>query len=165
VSLAHVSRKSLRWEPVDLSAQVETLLRSYQEREPDRATLLHSEPGLMAHGDPRLLRQMLDNLLDNAWKFSARQARTEIAFGRETGTPEAVYFLRDNGAGFDMAYASKLFGAFERLHSPAEFAGTGIGLTTVQRIVLRHGGRVWGQSIPGHGATFYFTLDAAPPST
>ena len=164
VSLAQVSRKSLRWEPVDLSAQVETLLRSYQEREPDRATLLHVEPGLMAHGDPQLLRQMLDNLLDNAWKFSARQARTEITFGRETGTSETVYFVRDNGAGFDMAYASKLFGAFERLHTPAEFAGTGIGLTTVQRIVLRHGGQVWGQSTPGLGATFYFTLDAAQPS-
>ena len=165
LSLAQVSRKSLHWEPVDLSAQAEALLRGYQEREPDRATLLHVEPGLKAQGDPRLLRQMLDNLLGNAWKFSARQTRTDITFGRETGTSEEVYFVRDNGAGFDMAYANKLFGAFERLHSPSEFAGTGIGLTTVHRIVLRHGGRVWGQSAPGLGATFYFTLDATRPST
>ena len=163
LSLAQVSRKSLRWEPVDLSAQAEALLLGYQEREPDRATRLHIEPGLMAQGDPRLLWQVLDNLLGNAWKFSARQARTDITFGRETGTSEAVYFVRDNGAGFDMAYASKLFGVFERLHSPSEFAGRGIGLTAVHRIVLRHGGRVWGESTPGLGATFYFTLDAAQP--
>lgn len=164
LSLAQVSRKSLLWEPVDLSTHAEALLRSYQEREPDRATLLHVEPGLMAHGDPRLLRQMLDNLLGNAWKFSVRQARTEITFGCEVNALETIYFVRDNGAGFDMAYSSKLFGVFERLHSPSEFAGTGIGLTTVQRIVLRHGGRAWGLSSPGQGATFYFTLDAARPA-
>ncbi len=163
LSLAQVSRERLRWEPVNLSAQAEALLRGYQEREPNRAALLQVEPGLLAHGDPRLLRQILDNLLGNAWKFCARQARTEITFGLDEDASETVYFVRDNGAGFDMAYASKLFGAFERLHSPSEFAGTGIGLAIVQRIVLRHGGRVWGHSAPGRGATFYFTLSTVQP--
>ena len=158
LSLAQVSRKTLRWEPVDLSALAESLLNRYQKQEPERSTLIQIEPGLRVRGDPQLLRQVLDNLLGNAWKFCARQPQTEITFGRETNGLETVYFVRDNGAGFDMAYADKLFGAFERLHSPSEFAGTGIGLTTVQRIVVRHGGRVWGHAAPGQGATFYFTL-------
>jgi PAS domain S-box-containing protein len=159
LSLAHVSRTPLRRELVDVSALAEDLLNSYQEREPGRLTQVHVEAGLLAQGDPRLLRQVLDNLLGNAWKFSAGQARTEIAFGHETGKAgETVYFVRDNGAGFDMAYAEKLFGAFQRLHSPSEFSGAGIGLATVQRIVVRHGGRVWCESAVGGGATFYFTL-------
>lgn len=161
LSLAQVSRKTLRWEPVDLSALAESLLNRYQKQEPDRSTLIHIEPGLRVRGDPQLLRQVLDNLLGNAWKFCTGRPRTEITFGREKNALETVYFVRDNGAGFDMAYASKLFGTFERLHLPSEFAGTGIGLTTVQRIILRHGGRVWGQAAPGMGATFYFTLGSA----
>ena len=166
LSLAQVSRKRLLWEPVDLSEQALALLRNYQEHAPNRTAVLRVQPGLMAQGDPRLLRQVLDNLLGNAWKFSGKQVCAEISFGLEAieGTPEMAYVVRDNGAGFDMAYASKLFGAFERLHSPSEFAGTGIGLATVQRIVLRHGGRVWGHANPGAGATFYFTLNAVQPS-
>ncbi|MDP3707277.1 MAG: PAS domain S-box protein [Polaromonas sp.] len=159
LSLAQVSRISLRWEPVDLSALADALLSSYQEREPGRVTRLDVEAGLLVQGDPRLLRQVLDNLLGNAWKFSAGQSCTEITFGHEiSSSGETVYFVRDNGVGFDMAYAEKLFGAFERLHSQFEFAGTGIGLATVQRIVVRHGGRVWGESALGRGATFNFTL-------
>jgi light-regulated signal transduction histidine kinase (bacteriophytochrome) len=159
LSLAQISRSDLRWERTDLSAMAEALLSGYRERDPNRATQLHVEPGLVAQGDPRLLKQVLDNLLGNAWKFSAGKACTEISVGREINSSnETVYFVRDQGAGFDMAYSGKLFGAFQRLHSPSEFAGSGIGLTTVQRIILRHGGRVWGQSAPGCGATFYFTL-------
>lgn len=159
LTLAQVSRSSLRWERVDLSALAQALLAGYREREPDRAARLHVEPGLASQGDPRLLKQVLDNLLGNAWKFSARQECTDITFGRETGKAgETVYFVRDQGAGFDMAYVEKLFGAFQRLHSLSEFAGTGIGLATVHRIITRHGGKVWAESQPGQGTTFYFTL-------
>ncbi len=162
LSLAQVSRASLLWETVAIGAIAEALLSRYQEREPGRATQLQVEAGLLAQGDPRLLKQVLDNLLGNAWKFSAGQVRTEIAVGHETGsTGETIYFVRDNGAGFDMAYADKLFGTFQRLHTQGEFAGTGIGLATVRRIIERHGGRIWGESEPGSGATFYFTLGTA----
>lgn len=161
LSLAQISRAPLQWEPADLSAMATALLAGYQEREPARQARVQVEPGLVVQGDPRLLKQVLGNLLGNAWKFSAGTERTEIAFGHEVNAAgETVYFVRDNGAGFDMAYAEKLFDAFQRLHSPSEFAGTGIGLTTVQRIILRHGGRVWGESVLGKGATFYFTLGA-----
>lgn len=163
LSLAQVSRSSLLWQPVDLSALAEALLISCQEREPDRATQLRVEPGLLAQGDPRLLKQVLDNLLGNAWKFSAGRDCTEITVGHEkSSTGESVFFVRDKGAGFDMAYAEKLFGVFQRLHTADEFAGTGVGLATVQRIVARHGGRVWAESAAGQGATFYFTLGVAP---
>ena len=158
LALAQISRKTLRWEPVDLSALAQVLFNRYQRLEPERSALIHIEPGLRVSGDPQLLRQALDNLLGNAWKFCSARPLTEITFGHETRDGETIYFVRDNGAGFDMAYASKLFVTFERLHSPSEFAGTGIGLTTVQRIILRHGGRVWGEAVPDKGATFYFTL-------
>jgi PAS domain S-box-containing protein len=159
LTLAQVSRSRLRWEPVDLSALAHTLASSYQEREPGRAVLFQIETGVHAQGDPLLLKQVLDNLLGNAWKFSAGQACAEIVFGQAAGSAgERVCFVRDNGAGFDMAHAEKLFGPFQRLHTQAEFAGTGIGLATVQRIIARHGGKIWGESAPGQGATFYFTL-------
>ena len=159
LALAHVSRTTLREEPVDLSALAENLLSSYKEREPGRAAQVHIEAGLLAYGDSRLLRQLLANLLGNAWKFSAGQARTEITVGQKAGKDgETVYFVRDNGTGFDMAYVDKLFGAFQRLHSPSEFAGIGIGLATAHRIVVRHGGTVWCESAVGCGAAFYFTL-------
>ncbi len=161
LALAQVSRSSLRSEPVDLSALAGALLAGFQEREPARAVRLRVDEGLKAWGDARLLRQVLDNLLANAWKFTGAKACTEITVGSEKGgAGEIVYFVRDNGAGFDMAYVEKLFGAFQRLHSQAEFAGTGIGLATVQRIIARHEGRVWADSAPGQGATFYFTLGA-----
>ncbi|MHB1198786.1 MAG: PAS domain-containing sensor histidine kinase [Polaromonas sp.] len=164
LTLAQVSRASLLWEPVDLSALAEALLSSYREHEPARVTRWQVEAGLLAQGDPRLLKQVLDNLLGNAWKFSAGQSCTEITFSHEQGNDgDTVYFVRDNGAGFDMAYADKLFGTFQRLHTQDEFAGTGIGLATVQRIIVRHGGKIWGESAPGQGATFYFTLGTAAP--
>ncbi len=157
--LAQVSRTGLCWDSVDLSALAETVLNSYREREPGRMAELDIRPGLVVRGDPHLLLQVLDNLLGNAWKFSGRQPRTHITFRREDGPDgEAVYIVRDNGAGFDMTYSKQLFGAFQRLHSDSEFAGTGIGLATVHRIITRHGGRVWAESAPGQGASFHFTL-------
>ncbi|MDQ3059261.1 MAG: PAS domain S-box protein [Pseudomonadota bacterium] len=163
LSLAQVSRSRLRWEAVDLSALAQGLLAGYQERDPGRPSRCQVAPGLLVQGDSRLLKQVLDNLLGNAWKFSAGQACTEITLAQEAGPDgEVVYVVRDNGAGFDMAYASRLFGAFERLHTQSEFAGTGIGLATVARIIERHGGRVWAESAPGQGARFYFTLGAQP---
>jgi len=114
--------------------------------------------GLMTRGDKRLLRVMLTNLLGNAWKFSSHREQAEVSFGQERQNGESSYFVRDNGAGFDMTYANKLFGAFQRFHTAGEFEGTGIGLATVQRIVTRHGGRVWAEGMVNEGATFYFTL-------
>src|SRR5205807_8710274 len=123
-----------------------------------RALTVNIEDKLMASGDKRLLKVMLVNLLGNAWKFTSKRDAAEIAFGRESKEGETVYFVRDNGAGFNMAYAGKLFGAFQRLHSGDEFEGTGIGLATVQRIINRHGGRVWAEGAIDEGATFYFKL-------
>src|SRR5206468_4580545 len=115
-------------------------------------------PGLTAQGDAGLLRIALQNLLGNAWKYSGRQREAQIEFGAKAQEGEWVYFVRDNGAGFEMKYAGKLFNAFQRLHTADEFPGTGIGLATVQRIVRKHGGRIWAQAAVGQGATFYFTL-------
>ena len=159
LALAQLSRTSLRWGSVDLSALTRHVLNGYCEREPERQVAFDIEPDLVVQGDAPLLRQVLDNLLGNAWKFSSKQALAQISLRRESGPDgQAIYAVQDNGAGFDMAYSEKLFGAFQRLHTAADFAGTGIGLATVQRIVARHGGRIWGESTPGCGATFYFTL-------
>jgi light-regulated signal transduction histidine kinase (bacteriophytochrome) len=116
------------------------------------------QDGLAAEGDSRLLAVVLDNLLGNAWKFSGKRAEPRIEFGASSNAREIAYFVRDNGAGFDMAFASKLFGVFQRLHATSEFEGTGIGLATVQRVVRRHGGRVWAEATVDQGATFFFTL-------
>jgi light-regulated signal transduction histidine kinase (bacteriophytochrome) len=114
--------------------------------------------------DPHLLQIVLENLLGNAWKFTGKRADAVVEFGSEYVGDEICYYIRDNGAGFDMNYASKLFGVFQRLHPESEFQGTGIGLATVKRIVSRHGGRVWGVGEVGRGATFYFTLGGADAS-
>jgi PAS domain S-box-containing protein len=159
LALAQLSRTSLRWGSVDLSALARKVLDVCHEREPDRQVALVIQPDLVVQGDALLLRQVLDNLLGNAWKFSGKQAQAHITFRCDSAADgEAVYAVQDDGAGFDMAYSEKLFGAFQRLHTSSEFAGTGIGLATVKRIVARHGGRVWVESAPGRGATFYFTL-------
>jgi light-regulated signal transduction histidine kinase (bacteriophytochrome) len=157
LALARVTRSELQWEQVDLSAVAQAIARELQRQEPTRQVELVIAAGLSASGDARLLRVALENLLSNAWKFTARQPQARIEFAAQTdGT--TVFFGRDNGAGFDMAQADKLFGAFQRLHHASEFQGTGIGLATVQRIIHQHGGRVWAEGEVNQGATFYFTL-------
>ena len=161
LTLAHLSREQIRSEPVDLSAMARRMEASLREREPWRQAqvCISVQEGLVAQGDPRLLASVLQNLLDNAWKFTARKAPARIDVGSTPGPEgETVYYVKDNGAGFDMAFAGKLFGTFERLHSPGDFPGTGIGLATVKRVIERHGGRVWAESKPDEGAAFYFTV-------
>lgn len=155
--LSRASSADLHMEPLDLSAMAHEVLQALRARDPARACELTVQPALQARGDRVLVHQLLENLLGNAWKFSAQQAVTRIEFGREG----AEFFVRDHGAGFDMAHAPRLFQPFERLHSASEFAGTGIGLVTVRRIAQRHGGQVRAESRPGEGATFFFTLGAA----
>ena len=156
--LARISRLPLAIREVDLSALAETIARELWARDPDRPVRCEIEPGLHARGDGQLLRIVLENLLGNAWKFTRRQPAPRIELGTENGGPERVYFVRDNGAGFDMTFADKLFGPFQRLHSEREFEGTGIGLATVARVVHIHGGRIWAESELGRGAIFRFTL-------
>jgi light-regulated signal transduction histidine kinase (bacteriophytochrome) len=145
--------------PIDLSAMAEAIAVDLRRQEPARTVDVVIAPALSAGGDARLLRVVLENLVGNAWKFSAKNPQARLEFGAQTepdGT--SIFYVRDNGAGFDMRYADKLFGAFQRLHRMSEFACTGIGLATVQRVVHRHGGRVWAEGEVGRGATFYFTL-------
>ena len=159
LQLARVTRSEMCRQVVNLSEIARVAVAELQKGDAERAVVVTVEDGIVAQGDKRLLRIMLDNLLGNAWKFTSKRAHAEVAFGQERGAGgETVYFVRDNGAGFDMAYVNKLFGAFQRLHTANEFEGTGIGLATVQRIVNRHGGRVWAKGAIGQGATFYFTL-------
>jgi PAS domain S-box-containing protein len=159
LQLARVTRSEMHSEVVNLSETARLVVAELHKGDAERAVAVTVEEGIVARGDKRLLRIMFSNLLGNAWKFTSKREHAEIAFGQEReASGETVYFVRDNGAGFDMAYASKLFGAFQRLHTANEFEGTGIGLATVQRIVNRHGGRVWAKGAIGQGATFYFTL-------
>ncbi len=159
LSLARLSRTSIVWAPVDVSAEAEGILRRLKEADPTRDADLTVEPGLVARADRALLAQVLENLIANAWKFSSKKPRTEISVGRQDGAGSTtIYFVKDNGAGFDMAYVDKLFGTFQRLHAPEEFTGSGIGLATVKRIITRHGGKIWAQSTVGEGSTFYFSL-------
>src|SRR5258706_11310086 len=148
----------MRREVVDLSDLARSITAEIKQREPKRKVHLNFTEELTTRGDKRLLRIVLNNLLGNAWKFTSKRADGQITFGREQKNGETTYFIRDNGAGFDMAYVGKLFSAFQRLHTAGEFEGTGIGLATVQRIVYRHGGRVWAEGAVNKGATFYFTL-------
>lgn len=160
LALARLSRKELVRRPVDVSEIAQRVAAELARRDPARVTAVDIAGGLAAEADPQLLTIVLENLLGNAWKFTgkAKDARIEVS-RRRNGDAEDVFFIRDNGAGFDMAYADKLFGAFQRLHLDSDFEGTGIGLVTVQRIVSRHGGRVWAEGEVGKGATFYFTLE------
>ena len=158
LKLSRVTRSEMRNERVDLSGLAREVAGSLKEGQPGRDVDFVIQDGLTATGDPRLLRQALENLLGNAWKFTARRERAKIEFGTAEREGRKVYFVRDDGAGFDMTYAGKLFGPFQRLHSDADFPGTGIGLATVQRIVHRHGGKVWAEGEPDKGATVYFTL-------
>lgn len=158
LALSRASRGELQWQRVELSEMVTTILRALAEREPGRRVDVEIEADLVAFADPRLLRLALENLLENAWKFTANREQARIEFGRASTEQGEAYFVRDNGAGFEMRYADKLFVPFQRLHSPQQFGGMGIGLATVQRIVHRHGGKVWAQGARDKGATFYFTL-------
>lgn len=158
LKLSRVTRTELQPGPVDLSALAAEVLAGLQRRDPQRAARCIVEPDIEVRGDSRLLRVVLDNLLENAWKFTAPRAEAELEFGVREEGGEAVFFLRDNGVGFDMAYADKLFGAFQRLHDARDFPGTGIGLATVQRVINKHGGRIWAEAEVDRGATFYFTL-------
>jgi PAS domain S-box-containing protein len=158
LELSRVIRTDMLRKPVDLSALVHTIAARLQEAEPDRQVEFRIQPGLMAHGDARLLEVMLSNLLGNAWKFTSKHPSARIEFGVTEVEGQTVYFVRDDGAGFDMTYARKLFGAFQRLHKTSEFPGSGVGLATVQRIVQRHGGRVWAEAEVEQGTTVYFSL-------
>jgi PAS domain S-box-containing protein len=163
LSLAKVARAKLDWGPVDLGAIAREIADDLRAQQPERQVQFDIQEGLEAHGDARMLRVMLQNLVGNAWKFTSHQDEARIEVGRQS--EGSVFFVRDNGVGFDMAYASKLFIAFQRLHTESEFPGTGIGLATVRRIVARHQGKVWAESQPGEITTFFFTLsDSAPPS-
>jgi light-regulated signal transduction histidine kinase (bacteriophytochrome) len=158
LTLSRVTRSELKRNRVDLSALAHTLLAGFQRLEPERRVETVVAPGIVADADPQLAAIALENLLGNAWKFTAKRtlARIEIGMTNVDGSP--AYFVRDNGAGFDMAYRDKLFGVFQRLHPESEFPGTGVGLATVARITQRHRGRIWADSAPDRGATFYFTL-------
>ncbi len=163
LSLAQVSRMQLRIEEVDLSTLSQRILDDWRGRHPERKVQVHIEPGLVAHGDVRLVRVLMENLLANAWKFTSRQDSANITVGQQAdaaGLP--VFFVRDDGVGFDMAYVDKLFVAFQRLHPASEFPGTGVGLATVGRVIGRHGGQLWADAAPGKGASFFFTLPRGP---
>jgi len=162
LKLSHVTRLEMRRSPVDLSAVARDIAEDLQRAEPERRVQWSLAPNLSAQADPTLLRAVLENLLGNAWKFTRDQphARIELDLAEYGGAP--AFFVRDNGAGFDLAFADKLFSPFHRLHTVTEFPGTGIGLATVQRIIRRHGGRVWADSELNHGATFWFTLPEQP---
>jgi PAS domain S-box-containing protein len=158
LALSKVTSQGFLREDVDLSKIARDIARGLESAEPAREVELVVQDDVLAHGDAVLLRAVLENLLGNAWKFTRTRDRARIEFGEEENGAEQVFFVRDNGTGFDMAHAKRLFTAFQRLHSADEFEGTGIGLATVERIVRRHGGRVWGEGQRGRGATFHFTL-------
>jgi signal transduction histidine kinase len=161
LELSRVSRSKLVCTNVDLTALASSVSNDLKASAPNRPITFNLHPGLIAHGDEGLLRVLIENLLGNSWKFTRKREEPRIEFGKEQSRGATVFYVRDNGAGFDMKYANKLFGAFERLHSPGEYEGHGIGLATVQRIVHRHGGHAWGEGRPDQGAVFYFTLPGA----
>jgi light-regulated signal transduction histidine kinase (bacteriophytochrome) len=158
LNLSRVSRFVLRKEPVSLTSLARNAVADLRQRQPARKVTVEIANGLSCHGDARLLAIVCVNLLENAWKYTSKKPEARIVFGQENPGEEEVFFVRDNGAGFDMSYADKLFGPFQRLHRDSEFEGTGIGLATVQRIIVRHGGRIWAKAAINEGATFFFTL-------
>jgi PAS domain S-box-containing protein len=158
LNLSRIARIELRPQEVDLSALAKGILAEFQQREPERAVECVIPDGVVGQGDPRLLQMVLENLLGNAWKFTGKKSAGRIELGTTQPNGQTNYFVRDNGTGFDMTYVNKLFGVFQRLHTAGEFPGTGVGLSIVQRIIHRHGGRIWAESAEGEGATFSFTL-------
>jgi light-regulated signal transduction histidine kinase (bacteriophytochrome) len=158
LSLSRIARTPLRKEPVHLTELARGVVAELSMREPSRKVSVEIADDLYAFGDARLLTVVLENLLGNAWKFTAKRSDARITLARENDEDKPVFYVRDNGAGFDMTYANKLFAPFQRLHRVSEFEGTGIGLATVHRIISRHGGRIWAQSAVQEGATFFFSL-------
>ena len=163
LALSRVSRADLARVPVDLTALARAAVQRLRSAHPERRLEVAIEEGLSCVGDPRLLGIVVDHLLDNAWKFTGKRADARIEIGATRTEEGAAFYVRDDGAGFDMAFADRLFGVFQRLHAVSDFDGTGVGLATVQRIVRRHGGRAWAQAEVDRGATFYFTLDNQEP--
>lgn len=162
LALSRVSRSTLTRQMVDITALANATLALLREREPERTVETHVETDLHADADPRLVAIVFDNLLGNAWKYTSKTSPASIAVGSQEREGARVFYVKDNGAGFDMRNTSKLFGAFQRLHSDDDFPGTGIGLATVKRIITRHGGQIWAEAEIGKGATFFFTLHSAP---
>ena len=160
LSLSRLSRAAMTWECVDLSELVRAHIARLREREPERNVTTHVTPDVAVRGDTVLLGAVVQNLIENAWKFTSRREHAVIEFGAEPSDQTATCWVRDNGAGFDMNHAAKLFAPFQRLHTTKEFPGTGVGLATVQRIVHRHGGRIWAEGVPQEGAVFRFTLES-----
>jgi light-regulated signal transduction histidine kinase (bacteriophytochrome) len=158
LSLSRVTRTEIRLEKTDLGLIARSVAVELQKTQPERRAEFQIEEGLEAFVDSHLIRITLENLLGNAWKFTSKRESASIEFGKTHCNGSVAYFVRDNGAGFDPAYADRLFGAFQRLHDKNDFPGTGVGLATVQRIIHRHGGRIWAESAVERGATFYFTL-------
>lgn len=163
LSLAKVSRRELEMKEVKLSVVVQDILDSLVRSEPERKVELLVKKDLTCQGDPTLLSAVLDNLLRNAWKYSRKKPESKIEFGTTSVDGSVTYYVRDNGAGFDMKIAKNLFKPFQRLHAPSEFEGTGIGLATVSKIILRHGGKIWAEAEVEKGATFYFQLSGHNP--
>ena len=162
LALSQLSSRPLSRQPVNLSQLAAYVVEDLRRQAPERKVGVHVEGGLLAQGDPTLLRVVLENLIGNAWKYSARTRNAQIWLERGQHAGQAVFTVRDNGAGFDMRFADRLFGVFQRLHSASDFPGTGIGLATVRRIVTRHGGEIWAESVVDKGSSFHFTIPPAP---
>lgn len=158
LNLSRFTRIEMQRQATDLSEIGRAVAAELRQSQPRRDVEIVIAPQLRGEGDPRLMRVVLENLLGNSWKFTSKKSHARIEFGRTENNGSSAFYVRDNGAGFDPAYSARLFGAFQRLHGIAEFPGSGVGLATVQRIIHRHGGRVWAESAVGEGATFYFTL-------
>lgn len=158
LNLSRITRAEMRSERVDLSQMARSIANELQDTQPEREADFVIRPEIEIKGDAQLMRVALQNLISNSWKFTSKEQRTCIEFGQIADNGHSVFFVKDNGAGFDPAYSKRLFGAFQRLHSNSDFPGTGIGLATVQRVIHRHGGKVWAESGVGQGATFFFTV-------
>jgi len=158
LNFSRVGRQELARAPVDLSALAENVVSELRQTQGPVAVEVVLTPLPPTHGDAALLRNVLINLIGNAFKFSANRAHPKVEIGAQRDGPEVTYYVKDNGVGFDMQYAGKLFGVFQRLHRPDEFEGTGVGLALAQRIIQRHGGRIWAEGKVNEGATFFFTL-------
>ncbi|MDY6948114.1 MAG: ATP-binding protein [Pseudomonadota bacterium] len=162
LALSRISRHTLHREIIDVTALAESIVQDLRQKEPARNVEVEIQPGMSVHGDRRLINDLFINLVANSWKFTSRTDNARIEIGQSLHGSMATLFVRDNGAGFDMAHEQKLFKPFQRLHGAAEFEGTGVGLATVARIIDRHGGRIWAEGKPGQGAVFYFTMPTMP---